>query len=326
MLIRSSHSLIKQLTSIREGETKLSEVMHHLEEDMHSINSLKTFLESRTEKYILLGIPEDIGIRANAGKAGTAKAFDCFLSYFLNIQFNQFIDPSKFLLLGAISVEDLQAQSQSTTDLDELRNLCSEVDERVFPVIKTIVLNKKIPIIIGGGHNNSYGILKGASMALGNPIECLNIDPHLDCRTLEGRHSGNGFSFAQQEGFLSKYFAFGIHENYNNQFMLDSVKSFAEFETLENVKIRKNVEFRLFLKKMGDEIGVELDLDSIKDMPCSAMTPSGFSEEEIRAFFYQIFTTKKPVYYHLPEGSPREGLEYKVGKFLSYLVSDIVKG
>jgi formiminoglutamase len=33
---------------------------------------------------------------------------------------------------------------------------------------------------------------------------------------LEGRHSGNGFSYAYEEGFL-KIFYFGLHENYTSK-------------------------------------------------------------------------------------------------------------
>jgi formiminoglutamase len=34
----------------------------------------------------------------------------------------------------------------------------------------------------------------------------INFDAHSDFRILEGRHSGNGFSYAYEEGFLKKYF------------------------------------------------------------------------------------------------------------------------
>jgi arginase family enzyme len=37
-------------------------------------------------------------------------------------------------------------------------------------------------------------------------INAINFDAHSDFRILEGRHSGNGFSYAYEEGFLKKYF------------------------------------------------------------------------------------------------------------------------
>jgi formiminoglutamase len=37
-------------------------------------------------------------------------------------------------------------------------------------------------------------------------VNAINFDAHSDFRILEGRHSGNGFSYAYEEGFLKKYF------------------------------------------------------------------------------------------------------------------------
>jgi formiminoglutamase len=39
-------------------------------------------------------------------------------------------------------------------------------------------------------------------------VNAINFDAHSDFRILEGRHSGNGFSYAYEEGFLKKYFIF----------------------------------------------------------------------------------------------------------------------
>jgi formiminoglutamase len=39
-------------------------------------------------------------------------------------------------------------------------------------------------------------------------VNAINFDAHSDFRILEGRHSGNGFSYAYEEGFLKKIFFF----------------------------------------------------------------------------------------------------------------------
>ena len=89
-------------------------------------------------------------------------------------------------------------------------------------LIFKIVSAGKTPIVIGGGHNNAYGNIKGTSLALNKPINVINFDAHTDFRALEGRHSGNGFSYAFQEGFLNNYFIFGIHENYSSKAVLNA--------------------------------------------------------------------------------------------------------
>ncbi len=46
-------------------------------------------LEKTSAKFVIFGIPEDIGVRANYGKAGTSNAWQEFLKAFLNVQENQ---------------------------------------------------------------------------------------------------------------------------------------------------------------------------------------------------------------------------------------------
>lgn len=74
-------------------------------------------------------------------------------------------------------------------------------------------------------------------------------------------------------------------------------------------------------------VGIELDLDSLIDMPSSFATPSGFSVEEARLYIRQITAQLQPAYLHLPEGAPMTGNfeESRVGKTLAYLVADFIK-
>lgn len=323
MLILSPQKYIDQYLRPRLGETKCGEMITHPMSDIYTLSDLDDYLHNNSSKYIILGIPEDVGVRANDGRAGAEKAYEVFLSYFLNIQVNSFLDIENSILLGNVYVEDIQISSQNQ-DIKTLREMTAEIDQRVSPIIQLLVKNKKTPIIIGGGHNNAYPIIQGVSQALDTSIEVLNIDPHLDCRAIEGRHSGNGFSYAYQSQYMSTYHVWGIHEMYNNQYMLDSVSSYTEYKTMEDILYR-GVSFDDFILKTHQHIGVEVDLDSVKNMPTSAISPCGFTEEDIRRYLYQIRQMRTALYYHFPEGRPESGQEYKVGKFLTYLVADILK-
>ena len=211
MLIQSSFQKVKQYTSIRMGETKLGESVNVLKNDVLNQEVLLTILNQEIPKFVIVGIAEDIGVRANSGKAGTEGAFDTFLSYFVNTQKNQFFDEKNVFLLGEIFVNDIQSASKEENDIERLRELCAQVDERVYPVIQSIVLADKTPIIIGGGHNNAYGNIKGTSLALNRKIDVINIDPHADFREEEGRHSGNGFRYAHSQNYIDKYGVWGLH-------------------------------------------------------------------------------------------------------------------
>ncbi|MDF2436594.1 MAG: arginase family hydrolase, arginase/agmainase/formiminoglutamate hydrolase [Bacteroidota bacterium] len=214
-----SQQYISALTRKRSGETKLGE-------NVKTINDLSE-LKNTSSKFVLLGLPEDIGVRANFGRGGAHTAWQPALTNILNIQSNDFFKGDELLVLGHIDFDDLMKQSENA-DVKQLRELTSKVDERVTETVRTIIAAGKIPVIIGGGHNNSYGNIKGAALGLKDrgsinkaEISVINSDAHTDFRAMEGRHSGNGFSYAFAEGFLSKYAVVGLHENYNSQNVLN---------------------------------------------------------------------------------------------------------
>src|SRR5688572_32380213 len=88
---------------VRSGETKLGELIK-VPEDA----PLVSFLQETTARFIVLGIAEDIGVLANGGHAGTASAWDFFLSSFVNTQANDFTKPDTIAVLGHFSFEELK--------------------------------------------------------------------------------------------------------------------------------------------------------------------------------------------------------------------------
>jgi formiminoglutamase len=47
----------------------------------------------------------------------------------------------------------------------------------MFLILFNIIKLGKIPIIIGGGHNNAYGNIKGSALAKGK-LNAINFDAH----------------------------------------------------------------------------------------------------------------------------------------------------
>ncbi len=322
--------------AFRAGEAKLGEHLYFLEPG-ESLLDLKSYAQKGI-RFALLGIPESIGVEANFGKCCTDNAWPVFLNFFLNIQSNRFLKGNNILCLGHIDTRELNQAAASLDrtrpdSVQQMRALCSRLDDRVSPVIEKIVRTGLIPVIIGGGHNNAYPIIKGTARALGatQGINCINCDPHADYRPLEGRHSGNGFSYAVQEGYLSRYFIFGLHESYNPEAVLKAIDqnkhvAYSRFELHADLgaQIKKAVDF---FRNSSQPVGIELDLDSIAHMPASFATPSGLSVEDARFFICEMASKLQPAYLHLPEGAPISDSsdEVKVGKTLAYLVTDFIK-
>ena len=181
---------IRTCTSVREGETKLGETVQICD----SLDDMATTAGS----FVVFGICEDIGVQANYGKAGARKAWDIFLTSFVNVQENTFNRGKDIILLGHISVSpDIKDIAQQP--VASLGTIVHRIDSKMAAVIQRIVECGKIPIIIGGVHNNAYGAIKGSASALKKPIDVLNFDAHTDLRSTDYRHSGNGFSYAFEQ-------------------------------------------------------------------------------------------------------------------------------
>ena len=336
-LIRFTSSDLSTITNHRSGEVKFGEKMVVIPKEQ----DVFTFLKNCDQSFVLFGIPEDIGIRANYGRPGASTAWDSAIKNIANIQHNRFCKGSQIVVLGQLDVttemelvKDLDFNN--TTDRKKLSDLVVQIDKDVSHIIANIVKAGKIPIVIGGGHNNAYGNIKGTALGKGKPINSINFDAHSDFRILEGRHSGNGFSYAFEEGFLKKYFIFGLHHCYTSKNVLDKLKTLKDrvlYNTYDSMKIKLTKDFNTemqfaldFIK--NDYYGIEIDLDSIPNIPCSAMTLSGFSVEELRQFIYFFGRHQNASYIHICEGAPSldyDKNDHLVGKLIGYLVTDFIK-
>ncbi len=292
-------------------------------------------------RFVIFGIPEDIGIRANFGQKGASAAWSAFLDAFLNIQANGFLSFSQVVLAGNIITSDLMEKAnilneKKQKDLIALRSLVEQLDERVYEVVSLIVSMGKIPIVIGGGHNNAFPIISALkNVLMEKKMACLNLDPHADFRPLEGRHSGNAFSYAMATQKLDKYAILGLHENYNSGSMLNELDENEQIDyvTFEDIFVSNTISWKASQKQLFSFIGktncgLELDMDSILNFPVSAINPSGISPIKARNFVYRAARKLKIVYFHLPEAAPSLNiyLDNRVGKLLAYLVTDFLKG
>jgi formiminoglutamase len=322
---------IEPLLTRRAHEIKLGQKIQ-LADNKDWINSI----QNSNAKFVLLGIPEDIGVRANSGVGGAHTAWIPALQSLLNIQSTNLLDGAEILLLGAFHFDEWMDASLKM-DSVEMRQLVTQMDDAITPIIQAIVAHGKIPIVIGGGHNNAYPLLKGSSLAKKMSVNCINLDAHSDYRIMEGRHSGNGFRYAKNEGYLHRYALLALHENYNSQTILNDLQrdENISYSTFEDIFIKEKIFFGTALTEainhtLGLPVAIELDLDCIEGTLSSAITPVGITPLLARQFLYRCTSLIHEVtYLHIAEGATqlRDGrTDLSTGKLIAYLISDFVKG
>ncbi|KDO33238.1 hypothetical protein SPRG_02048 [Saprolegnia parasitica CBS 223.65] len=336
---------LQRLQSQRAGETRLGQAVQFVIPDVPLPAALAA-AQANGAKYAIFGVPEDVGPRANFGNGGADLGFQAFLGRFLNVQANQFVHAHEILLLGELNLHDVQQQAASLSSsdpdqLETLRKCVAIVDERLTAVAKLVFDARLTPIVIGGGHNNSYPLLKALSQSAGVGADAINLDPHCDFRLLEGRHSGNGFSYAQSEKFLDKYFVMGLHELKNAQSALDQMHAAgASFCSYQEMFLRRESTFAQGIEKAiayvggpnsTKPLGIEVDTDSISGMPVSAMTNCGISVADAEYYVYRLAQLPRARYLHLAEAAPGQhpaGLKAgmsEAGQILTALVLAFVQ-
>ena len=212
-----------------------------------------------------------------------------------------------------------------------LTDYVNELDEFVLNVLTQYVSQNQIPVVIGGGHNNALPLIRWANLSQ-KKIEVLNLDAHADCRAIEGRHSGNSFSYAIKEGQLHKYHVFGLHRPYLNdvshQFLLDHCANFTFYEDYLDGKqsLDDDIKHLISSHPIASSLGIDIDMDCIADMPSSAISPSGWRLDEVRSALRKLAQSNLPIsYLHLTEAAPITEVEQKkAGKALAYLVRDFI--
>ena len=334
---------ILAFTKIRKFETKLGERLQIVSD----VNDLETSLKNSKAKFVLFGVPEDIGVKANNGIGGADSAWTPFLQSFLNIQSNDFLDGMEILLLGHFDFSEIASLIDNNAQSDDekllaYRHAVNAVDAEVEQLMHLITQNIKMPVIIGGGHNNAYPCIRGAAKGWHKAgiiniaeINAINLDAHADYRPMEGRHSGNGFRYAEEDGYLEKYCIIGLHENYITQnTWMDMVNNpFVDCITYEDIFVKEK---RNFMQAVAHAAGftedtlcgIELDLDSIENTLSSAASPSGITAQHARQYISYTASTTRPAYLHICEGATAlsDGrTDMQTGKLISYLVSDFVK-
>ena len=335
---------ILSITKTRRFETKLGEKIQAFGDN---IKTIEQGLQQSNARYVLFGVPEDIGVKANGGKGGADTVWQPFLQSLLNTQSNDFYSGDNILLAGHFDFNEAARLIEENAVSDEekmeaYRHAVNVIDDEVEQLVQLITQNNKIPIVIGGGHNNAYPCIKGAAKGLHKAgilplaqINVINLDAHSDYRPMEGRHSGNAFTYAEEDGYMEKYCIVGLHENYIPQNVwIDIVNNpFIDCITYEDIFIHEK---RSFIQAIAhatgfvdnSHCGLDIDLDCIENIVSSAATPSGITALQARQFISFAAVDTKPAYLHICEGASRLSTgetSSTTGKLVTYLVIDFVK-
>ena len=338
---------ILEQTTLRKYESKLGEHVQVLNSVHDAVSGEQSFDFNIPGKYVCFGIPESIGIMGNHGTKGAENTWFHFIRAFLNMQSTDLCKGDDIVLAGYFdfsSISKIIEEHSFSSDerIDACRHAVANIiDEEVEEFVKQIISAGKIPIVIGGGHNNAYPLIKGVAKSyhksglISKPsINAINLDSSAEYRIMEGRHSGNAFRYAMEEGYLSKYAIVGLQENVNPQSMMDDVYSNVNivYYSYENIYVEEKLNFMQSLAQsfsFVDEgpIALELDLDAISHIPSSGQNPSGITVAEARQYIRFAGNYPTIASLHICEGAADHlhSDSSQLGRLISFLITDFIK-
>ncbi|NKF51270.1 formimidoylglutamase [Shewanella sp. WXL01] len=317
MLIPYTQSDIDQALCKRSGEQRLGQQVQLIDTNTELTNALSN-AKTQGARFAIIGIAEDVGPQANLGRGGASNAFQAAMQQWLNLQSNRFLSGKQCLIMGEIQLtpnvkhSEVNSSEVEANQVDALRAATAELDKQVEPIIHAIFEAGLEPIIIGGGHNNALPILNAAKQHYNQGLAAINLDPHSDFRPKEGRHSGNGFSYAAASGALNHYHVLGLHELKNSEATLEQLSVFGgSWHTYQQIWVRREVGFSDALKQAvsklnqtSSPVGVELDVDAINKMPSSASTMAGIPLSDACHYLYYLALKSPAAYCHIAEAAP----------------------
>jgi len=134
---------------------------------------------------VLVGFPQDEGVRRNHGRPGAAEA-------------PRAIRACLYRLTPWDGAGDVGLAAHPPLDLGNVRIAGSleETQQALAEVVGEVLRAAAVPIVLGGGHETAYGSYLGY-LAAGREVGLINLDAHLDVRPCVAGQGHGGSPFRQ---------------------------------------------------------------------------------------------------------------------------------
>ena len=246
------------------GDPRLGEVVKWQPEDYASAN------------VILLGCPQDEGVKRNGGRVGAASAPDAIRNFLYRL-----VTPmGRLAPMGKLVLFDLGNTIIQPT-LEETHDLQQQI-------VRQIIADGKTLISLGGGNDISYPDCAGLAQVEPNVL-AFNVDAHLDVRDNPIRNSGTPYRMLLEEGYLKAqnfyemcYQPFAVSESHLS-YLRDKG---ADARSLDDLR---QVDMLISFQELTDQAenqaifwGIDLDSVRVAEAPgVSAPNVLGLTAEEL---------------------------------------------
>lgn len=298
-----------------------NQYLHEVIDIVHVDDLLSDREFSEGVKVAILGYACDEGVRRNLGRIGARNGPQSirFQLAKLPVHFGK----SLVLDLGDVICTDGEM----------------EISQSILANIVELLLNRSIfPIVLGGGHDLSYGHMRGVIQGLNKEttrkIGMINFDAHFDLRKneVQGNSGTPFFQLLTEHREDIKYCVVGIQKQSNSQelfataekldvdYILHTDCTDSDFMSVQNRILS-------FLEE-NDYIYVSIDMDgfsSIFAQGVSAPSPFGLSPDFVLKLLVTIISSKKMIACDFAELNPTYDLDGRTASLAARLVNLVIE-
>lgn len=273
--------------------------------------------EYENSAIVILGIPQDIGVRRNKGRIGARDAPKA-----VRRELYKLAAPRSFNKLTLYDIGDLK-----------VAKTLEATHDRQIKIVEQILRDDKKLIVIGGGHDITYPDFKAFSN-VSSTCALLNIDTHLDVREDRPRNSGTSYRMILEEQLLKPgcLYQIGIQPFANSAAYMKYVEDRnVRMYTLDDIRRRgiEAIHDEIMSGIECDEIFVSFDMDAVRsaDAPgVSASYPKGLSVEEMIYLSHYTGRDGRARVVEVAEVNPKHDVENRTSKLGALLIWEYLYG
>ncbi len=217
-------------------------------------------------QVVLIGCPQDEGVRRNKGRVGAALA----------------PDEIRRALYRLVAL-DISLFDAGNTHIQPTLETTHEIHTGI---VQRFIQDGKQVISLGGGNDLSYADCRGLAKAV-DPVLAINIDAHLDVRADEPRNSGTPYRQLLDEGWVQppNFYQVGSIPMANSaayrDYLLGKVAHIVELSSVKEQGLNHILHEILTHKAQTIFWGLDMDVVCAADAPgVSAANPIGLSGYE----------------------------------------------
>ena len=272
------------------------------------------FSDYERADIVILGCPQDDGVRRNGGRVGARHAPEKIRE--------------QLYRLGVAGLESLTLFDLGDTSVE---GSLEEIHERHQQIVRQVIRDGKRLVVLGGGNDVSYPDVSG--LVLEHPdLIAFNIDAHFDVRVDSPRNSGTPYRQLLEEGHLKpeRFFEIGYQPYANSSTYLEYLSGLGVKCVSRREVQTKGISHlvKSLVETEADDLFWGLDMDVVRsaDAPgVSAPNPAGLNALDLIDLAELAGNDERSRLFEISEVNPNFDIDDRTSRLAAVIIWHFIR-